>query len=153
MDLSTNQDKKTRTGGRIIATAEYWRLPQPRLIPSWRSRMIPKQCSVILHSRSHLPLPKFNRTTPQLHQPPQRIPLSKEYSLLQVLGCKCWRPQPQETHAVLLLRYSSPKWPCWPKMRLGLFQLQMRISFPFLLTKNIHGYLLLVRARSSLYRE
>ena len=35
----------------------------------------------------------------------------------------------------------------------GLFQLQMRISFPFLLTKNIHRFLLLVRTRSSSYGE
>ena len=35
----------------------------------------------------------------------------------------------------------------------GLFQFQMRISFPFLLTKNIHRFLLLMRTRSSSYRE
>ena len=34
-----------------------------------------------------------------------------------------------------------------------LFQLQMRISFPFLLTKNIHRFLLLIRTRSSSYGE
>ena len=35
----------------------------------------------------------------------------------------------------------------------GLFQLQMRISFSFLLTKNVHRFLLFMRNRSSLYRE
>ena len=33
----------------------------------------------------------------------------------------------------------------WLWLCTGLFQLQMRISFPFLLTKNIHGFLLLMK--------
>ena len=35
----------------------------------------------------------------------------------------------------------------------GLLHIQMRISFPFLLTKNIHRFLLLMRSRSSSYGE
>ena len=108
----------TRTRGRRKTTVETWRLPQPRLISRRKRQIIQKQCSATLHSLSHLPQLKFNRTLPQLHWPRQRISLLKEYSLLQVLGFKCWQPQLQETQTILPLWYLSPKWLCRPKMGL-----------------------------------
>ena len=108
-------DENNKNWGRIKTTIEPWRLPQPRLIPIHRRRMIQTQCSVTVHSQSQLPHIKFNRTPPQIHQPSHIIPLFKASSLPHVLGYKFRQPQPKETHTLLPFWYLSTKWPCWPK--------------------------------------
>ena len=73
------------TGERIKTTAEHSKIPQPRLIPSQRIRIIQTQCSVTLHLQSQLPQVKFNCTPLQINQPSQIIPLFETYLLPQVL--------------------------------------------------------------------
>ena len=76
------------TSGRIIMILNPLRPRQPIHIPSQRMRMILSQFSVILPSRSRLPLLKFKITTPRLLQARQflRIPPSKEFCFHRCLG-------------------------------------------------------------------